>query len=228
MARGTSLATLRSMLKTECGYNLQVGVAVAQDTELNGVLAQTQQWLWTQYQWPFLYGHEDVATSQGVRYYPLPSIISLDYPTRLETKWGNRWYDVGYGISGDEYEAIDPDRGMTFDPIRRWQIYFATQIEVWPVPSSVQTLRVWGTGQLGVLVADDDVAYLDDLLIVLFAAAEKLKRNKQADSSDKLNRANVLFNRLRGADRPNTVFTLGGEGIETGTKVLSIRSNPNQ
>lgn len=226
MPRGTTLATLRSMLKTECGYNLQTGVAVAQDTELNGFLANMQQWLWSQYQWPFLYSHEDVATVAGTRYYNYPSTISLDYPTKIETKWGVQWFPVDYGISGDEYEAVDPDRGQTIDPIRRWQNYTSTQMEIWPVPSTGQTLRFWGTKLLDPLISDTDTADLDDLLIVLYAAAEKLSRNKQKDADEKRQRGLALFNRLRSASRPNVLFTMGG-GSDSEEKVLSIRSNPN-
>lgn len=230
MGRGTTLATLRYMLKSEIGHNLQTNVATAQDTELNQLLADMQQWVWSQYRWPFLYSHADVAATATTRYLTAPTAISLDYPTKVEAKWGQLWFDVDYGISGEEYQVVDPDRQQTRDPIARWQIYSSTQIEVWPVPSTVQTLRFWGTKTLNALASDTDTADLDDLLIVLFAAAEKLSRAKLADAPAKLNRAQQLFHRLRGADRPNTIFTLGGDGDETsrsGTRYATIFSNQN-
>lgn len=233
MARGTTLATLRSMLKAECGYNMQTGVATAQDTELNQILNDMQQWLWSQYQWPFLFTHVDVALFGQTRYYTQPVGVSLDYPTETETYWSNLWYPVDYGIRGQEYEAINPDLGETQDPVQRWQIFASTQIEVWPVPAGVQTLRFWGYGTVTNMANDSATAAIDDNLIVFFTAAEKLARAKQGDAAAKLQKAQALFNKLKGANRMNTVFTFGG-GPEPRKpfsqfprKVVSIVGNPN-
>jgi hypothetical protein len=221
------------MFKAEVGWNLQSGVAVAQDTEVNKLLAQMQQWLWSQYQFPFLYSHQDVAVSNGSRYYNYPALISLDYPTMVETKWGQLWYPVDYGISGTEYESVDPDRGETLDPVSRWQVYSATQFEVWPQPATAQTLRFWGTRLLAPLVAETDVCDLDDLLIVLFAAAEKLKRAKQPDWQDRQGRAIALFNRLKTANRPDTIFALSGKDDGSISyrfgrrRIITVVGNPN-
>lgn len=220
------------MLKAELGYSLQSGVAVAQDTELNLLLSNMQKWIWAQYQWPFLYTHEDIAITATTRFYPQLSVVSLDYPTKAETKWGLLWYDVDYGISGEQYEQVDPDRQETLDPIFRWQLVTSTSpptIEVWPVPTSNQTLRFWGTKSLSALASDSDTADLDDLLIVLFTAAEKLSRMKLRDAEAKLNKAQALFHRLRGADRPLMQFPLSGgtEQRRRDQKVVSIVGNPN-
>lgn len=191
--------------------SVESGVGVADDAALTLLLNQMQQWLWSQFKWSFLFGHEDIATVVGTRYYTLPTTISLDYPTEVETKWGEWWYDVGYGIRGEQYAQCDPDQGETRDPIERWQTYSVTQLEVWPSPSTGQTLRFWGTKMATALVSDGNTAVLDDNLIVLFAAAERLARAKQSDAAAKLSRANALFHRLKAANRPNTSFVLGGD-----------------
>jgi hypothetical protein len=227
--RGTTLANLLLMLKKELGLSTTTGVGSGQDTELKGLLADMQQWLWSQHQWPFLYRREDIAMVGGTRYYNYPTVVSLDYPTKVECKWGNFWFPVDYGIKGEQYEAVDPDQGRTLDPVARWQNYTATQYEVWPVPSTGTTLRWWGTSALTALTADADTALLDDQLIVLFTAAEKLVRSKQADAGSKLARAKILFNRLRSADRPNTVFPLCGdpEWRRRPYRVVGIVGNTN-
>lgn len=223
------------MLKAEIGSNTTSGVATASDFEYNQILSDVQQWLWTQHQWPFLYTHEDIVLSVNTRYYNYPAIVSLDYPTTVETKWGDYWYPVDYGIKGDQYAISDPDRNQTLDPAERWQIYSATQFEIWPVPATAQTLRFWGTRSLATLkngsVFDDTkVADLDDLMIVYYAAAEKLQRLKQADAQTKLTKATALFNRLRTADRPNSVFVMSRDDFEqtpTSRRVITIVGNPN-
>lgn len=230
---------LRSMLKAEVGHNLQSGVATAQDAELNQIISDIQQWCWSQHQWPFLYSHEDIGLIAGpgnaARFYNYPTTISIDYPTQVETKWGDYWYPVDYGIHGEQYEQSDPDRNQTLDPVQRWQVSSSTQFEVWPVPASVQTLRFWGTKNLaGFKTAgsfdDTKTADLDDLMIVYYAAAEKLKRMKQADWQDKIQKATQLFNRLRSVNLPDSTFVMSQDDFDHGKKprrVITAIGNPN-
>lgn len=232
--RGNTLINLRLMLKGECGMNLSPGVATGEDTRFNSQLSTMQQWLWSQHQWPFLYGHDDIAITPLQRFYPLPPTISTDYPTQWEVKWNNLWYDVENGIKGEQYEEVDPDLGQTLDPVMRWQNYNtpqgAQQIEVWPMPATVQTLRVWGTRTCSTLSADQDVAVLDDLLIVLFTAAQIQAKAKQRDAQALAGRAEKLWLKLVGQNRPDMCFVLGGEHDipRQTTRVVGIVGNPNK
>lgn len=235
MARGTTLLVLRTMLKGEIGHNLQSGVATAQDAELNQILSDIQQWLWNKHLWYFLYTHEDIAAAISTRYYTNPSTVSLDKPTQVESKWGNIWYPVDYGIHGEQYIQSDPDRSQVLDPIRRWQVYSSTQIEVWPVPATAQTLRFWGTRILtGFKTAgafdDTKTADLDDLLIVYYAAAEKLKRMKQADWQDKLAKGQELYNDLRAVNAPDSTFIMSQSDFDhtpPNRRVITAIGNTN-
>src|ERR1044071_6149514 len=102
------------MLKAEIGGNLQTGVALAQDTELNQILADQQELLWSEHEWRFLYTHEDIPIVQGTRFYPLWSTVSFDLGfEKVEVKWGLDWIPVKEGISGEQYEQVDPDLGQT-------------------------------------------------------------------------------------------------------------------
>ena len=231
--RGTKLIDLRVMLKGECGINLDSGVATSEDTRYNLKLANMQKWLWSQHQWPFLYGHEDLGVSPNVRFYPIPTTISLDYPTTVEVEWDTFWFPVEYGIKGIQYETVNPELNQTLDPVSRWQNYNADianpQIEIWPPPTTAQTLRFWGTKLLPPLVADTDKAILDDLLIVLFTGAELLARSKQRDAQALATRAEKLYLDLVGVNRPNMVFRLGGEEEPQRRiqKVIGIIGNTN-
>lgn len=231
MARNNTLLNLRLMLKAECGYNMDAGVAVGEDKRRNMKLANMQQFLWSQFQWPFLDTHADVAIVPNGRFYNFPAAVSFDYPTEAEVQWANIWYDVDYGIKGPQYSDVNPELGQTLDPIERWQNFSATQFEVWPMPGSAQTLRFWGTGSLGPLQADGDTAALDDLLIVLFTGAELLAKSKQQDSKALLARGTALFNRLKGANRPDKCFTLGGRdnnsSVPDRRRVVGIVGNLN-
>ena len=209
--RNDTLINLRLSLKGECGINLDSGVAMSEDKRYNVKLANMQQWLWSQHQWPFLYGHEDIAIVPGQRFYNFPTTISMDYPTTAEVEWDTIWTDVTYGIKGPQYEVVNPELNQTLDPVARWQNYSQTQFEVWPPPTTAQKLRFWGTQNLTPLVADTDKALLDNLLIVLFTGAELLARSKQRDAQSLAGRAQKLFLELTGVNRPNMIFRLGGE-----------------
>lgn len=239
MARGTALSVLRSMLKAEIGHNLQTGVAAAQDTELNQLLADQQELLWSEHQWRFLYTHEDIAMVANTRYYTAWSTVSFDLGfSKVEVKWGRDWIPVAEGISGEQYERVDPDLNQTRDPVERWQYNTADgKIEVWPVPSTSQTLRFWGQKVLGGFKTagsfdDTKTADLDDLMIVLFAAAQKLKRMKQADWQDKLAQATKRLNTLRSVNLPDPVFVMSRDDFDRSTprqsrRVVTAISNPN-
>lgn len=230
MARNSTLLKLRTMLKAETGLNMDAGVAVGEDRRWNMKLENMQQFLWSQFQWPFLYTHADMPITANGRYYTFPATISFDYPTEAEIYWANVWTPVDYGIKGEQYTEVNPDLGETLDPVARWQNYSPTQFEVWPMPSNGQILRFWGTGSLTPLQADADRALLDDLLIVLFTGAEMLAKSKQQDAKALLTRGTALFNRLKGANRPNMIFTLGGPGEQVNRRdqrVVGIVGNTN-
>lgn len=229
--RGNSLVNIRTMLKAECGFNMDALVAVGEDKRFNARLSNMQQWLWTQFQWPFLYTHVDVPIVPLQRYYNFPTAVSFDYPTEAEVNWSTLWLDVDYGIKGPQYQDVNPDLNQTLDPIQRWQNFSTTQFEVWPLPGTAQTLRFWGTGTLSPLQADTDIASLDDLLIVYFTAADLLSKSKQLDARNALQKGTALFNRLKGANRPNQVFALGGRDPDStarrNQRIVGIVGNPN-
>ena len=87
-----------------------------------------------------------------------------------------------------------------------------TQIEVWPLPASAQTLRVVGIRELRSLISNSDVADLDDQMIVLFAAAKILKAKKAEDWEDTLSAANSRRIKMRGRTKGASKMTIYGGG----------------
>lgn len=212
--RGTQLATLRQMLKAELGYNQD---STTQDQELNLLLANKQKFLGGEFDWPFLQGRWDLEVVAGTRYIGLPltqggptgqqSAINFERPVLYEVKYSLRWQEIHYSVDSEEYNFLDSDRaGMVMNPIQRWR--FATdssepsdadQIEVWPIPSITQATRFTGQRTIQDLIADTDVADLDDLLLVLMVAAEKLTRMKMPDAPLKTALAQERMMRIRAA-----------------------------
>ena len=82
--------------------------------------------------------------------------------------------------------------------------------EVWPMPSTAQTIRFTGERQLQQLVNDTDTADIDDLLLVLQVAAGEAARRELADAPLLIGRAKQRFQQLQ-ASQPNasSVFKVG-------------------
>ena len=203
MARGTSLSTLLTMLKAEVGDSSNTNTAM--DATYIQLLSNKQQWLATEYAWPFMEQRWNVSASSGIQFLALPTTtagqpvietvaINLDHKPLVECYFNTVWSDVDYGIGKDEYNTLDFSLGQQSDPIQRWRMASNSDesnkpnyFEVWPVPVTNQVIRFTGQRMPNVLATPaSDKADLDDLLLVYFVAAERLQRTKQGDAQLKL------------------------------------------
>lgn len=342
--RGTPLASLVNMLKAEIATSQTVGTAG--DLEYQTLLSNKQQWLATEYDWPFLEQYTNVLPNSGQRYAVLPN-LNLERPLKVEVKWSSKWQEVMYGVGSEEYNYSDSDIGTQIDPIQRWRtagqieiaipvaptlasvagtltgtfkyavtfltangetsigasaaitlttqktnltaipvgaaasiegVNFAvvtsrniyrtkaggsifyligsiadnitttfadnntadallvtpsptystaevTAFELWPLPaSSNQQIRFTGQRMLQPLIALTDTADLDDQMLVLFTAAEKLLWLKQANAQVKLQAAQARMTKVRSAYPRRTQTVIVGGGVDRGyNKIVPIK-----
>ena len=204
MARGTQLRTLLADLRAEVGHATSTNLGDATQEMMLTLLERVQRRLWSEWSWPFLQVKRDISLAVGQRYYDMPSDVALERIERAEVKDGGLWRRLIWGISDSDYSAYDSDQDTRSWPPLKWDAYEGDQLEIWPTPSQGVnattgngTLRLRGVKTLSVLVALDDRADLDDQLIVLFAAAELLARQKSGDAQLKLAQANAHFQRLK-------------------------------
>lgn len=218
MPVGTTLTVLRQMLKAEIGDEMSESITTANDARYNRLLANQQIWLVSKDAW-LLPGkvRKEVALTAGTRLYTLPTGIDLQQLAQpAYVKFENYRFWTEFGISQENYNALDPAQDMRGDPVLRWDIVDDSgtkKLEVWPIPASAQTLIFEGRPALGALSSDSDTCLVDDLLLVLFTAAEILARQKQGDAAAKLAKANDRLNWLKG-NRPSEFerFSLSGRG----------------
>ena len=125
-----------------------------------------------------------------------------------------------YGISAYDYTIQDSDTGSRSWPIRKYEAYGKSQVEVWPMPSENTNtttgdgvFRLEGTGNLSPFVGMSDTADLDDQLIVLFASSELLTRQKSPDAQMKGQQAQVHYQRLRARLSKTEPLVLGEETV---------------
>jgi hypothetical protein len=216
MARGTSLGQLIDDLRAEVGHSLQPNLGKATRDVIINQIQRVQRRLWDDYSWPFLRVKRDLTISAGQRYYDLPSDVVFERIERVETKHGDVWTKLTYGIGSDQYNQHDSDNGVRSSPIRRFDNHENNQIELWPVPANnseadgAGSVRIYGIKNLSALIADSDTADLDDQLIVLYAAAEILARQKQADAQNKLAQAQAHYSRLKARTAKTETFVISG------------------
>jgi len=192
------------MLKAELGYTLTANVATADDQQLYRLIDNEQKRLAADYDWSFLDKYADVAATVGSRNLNLPlTNIVFERPTLVTRLFNTLWQEIGHGISDAEYNVVNSDLAVQQDPIQRWRLNSdGTTFEVWPIPSTAQTIRFHG--QRPITSLQTAGAYdpakaldLDDLLVVLFVAANRLARTKQADAQLTLARAQARLQMLR-------------------------------
>lgn len=214
MARGTQLGQMVVMFREECGHATSAALGQNFSEHVKQLLRRTQEILWNAHDWPHLMIQRDEAIMAGQRYYTLDPDISFDrvQPLRVSVKYAGTWRPVAYGIGEAQYNITDSDEDERDSPILRWQHYEGNQFEVWPIAPSddEQIMRFRGIKKLSALLADSDESDLDGQLIVLFAAAEQLARQKSADAEAKQSAAQQLFRFLKGQQSKSTMFVMGG------------------
>lgn len=212
MSRGTRLDTIRGYLLAELGDTQETNSS--RDTEYNYRLSSKQKDLSLAYDWPFLEHKWDLSCTSATRYFNIPTSdirslsasINFERPVKVERSWNSFWNLVEYGISSDQYNYINSDASPIekLDPIQRWQLVTnpnetsnPDQIEVWPPPSTTQTLRFTGQRVVQTLSSDTDKADLDDFLLVYFTAAEILALRNMPNAPIMLKKASDHLIKLR-------------------------------
>lgn len=199
-------------------------------------LRRTQDWLYAEFAWPRLRVSRDVALLADTRFYSYPAGLDLESITQAWVRGGgsDRWERITFGITPDHLNTHDSDSGATSWPVLAWghappdtapatgtpapgnpppSAASPGLLEVWPIPSRDGTLRLEGRQALATLAADTDVSTLDANLIVLFAAADLLARQKSQDAQLKLTNAQRLLRRIQAqqaADKSAPIVIGGG------------------
>lgn len=218
------MASTLSLLKAELGYNLTANVATADDQQLYRLIDSEQKRLAADYDWPFLDKFADVAAPTGsynALVFPSTSIV-LERPLRVERKFNTLWQEIDHGISDEQYNFIDSALGRRMDPIQNWRLNSdGSTFEVWPIPATDQTVRFHGQRPLSTLLNGGSydptkVLDLDDLLVILFVAANRLARTKQQDATLMLQRAENRLKMLRasGPAVKERTTIIGGSAME--------------
>jgi hypothetical protein len=94
--------------------------------------------------------------------------------------------------------ALDSDKGIRADPVLRWQPHGQAQVEIWPTPAGVSTLRFVAKKAFAPLVNDADPCLLDTDLVVLHAAAGLAAKSGSNDAKLIQGKASAHYATLKG------------------------------
>lgn len=219
MARGTTLVRLLDLYRVECRLsNNPAHNSGTRDAQVAHI-QRVQEWFWNDFDWPLLRVDRFIELQAGQRYYQPPEDLDIDRIQRVEVRHDDVYNELRPGIDAEHYSAYDSDLDERQWPPQRWKITEDQQIEVWPIPDSdfnsvtlEGRMKLTGIRKLRPLVADDDRADLDDVMIISRCAAEYLAGTGAKDANMKMQTANARYARLRGQQMPRKRFTMFGAG----------------
>lgn len=202
MARNVTLNELVERVRAESRISTANSRSVDNRSNVEQIIRRTQEELYDKYDWPHLKINKDDATktlAAGQRYYDFPTDLNVERALSLWHKYGGIWTQLPQGVGPAEYSEQDSDTDERSDPAIKWDISDGQQFEIWPLPASDGGLvRFEGTRKLTPLIDENSRADIDDIVIVLSAAAEILMANNQKDAQVKLSRAADRIATLRG------------------------------
>lgn len=220
--RGKQLVQLLASLRSKIGHSLSATVGADELATLKAQLRDTQDRLYDEYAWPFLRQWFSFTLAAGQRYYDMPAGLSLERIERVVVVWNTQVQPLTRGISFEHYAIYDSDADTRSSPATNWDVRWtgsAEQIEIWPLPDSTNyTVKIEGIRNLRPLLADSDVADLDDQLLTLYTAAEILAREKSADAPAKLSLAQQRMAVLKGQTATGSPMVALGQGAPSGAR----------
>lgn len=214
MARNVQLLQLIADLRAETGRTQNVAVGIDELDNLKAILRRTQKTLYDEHEWEHMRVQRTISLNAGQRYYDFPADLDFDALDDIKLQYNSVYQDIERGIDFEDYSAFDSNNNERSSPARKWDIRNTgskEQLEIWPIPNdNIQTLYIFGKKKLGNLIQEADTCDLDDVLIVMYAAAEILARQESPDAKRKAEIAQArLYTLKRNAEKRTPTIQMG-------------------
>lgn len=237
MARGTQLLELRKMLRAEAGHSTLVSSGIDNIPALDQKIRRTQTMLYDDYDWPFMETKPYLDILAGEQYYDLAE-MQLESIQKIILWYNGQPREITRGIGAAQYAQYNSGIDQRSSPIRNWDIVSTgditskianlEQLEVWPKPDvDGMQLQFYGKRKLRPLIANNDVCDIDDLCIVLVAAADLLA--SQEDPSAKRveaaanKRIMQMKSRTKGGTRQGSMGTSMNKPSMLGRPIIRVQ-----
>jgi hypothetical protein len=185
MRNGVSLAVIRNEVLIEAGYSTEAGHAAYSKERIDQLINRQERRLALDpsLDWPALKFEQSVTIAANSRYGNLPSDITFTMISTAHVAFGDDWLPLYHGIEMEHRSIYNENQRA--EPVMRWEIQHPgdAQFEVWPVPSTVQTIRFSGQKAFGAMARDDDTCAIDADVLVMTVAAQILGRDRKEDAA---------------------------------------------
>ena len=191
-----TLGELRSELSRRLGFGA-TGSAGINAGLLDSFLQNAQDQLYAQFDWRHLVKYDEKNTGVGQTLYDWETDCDPIRISQIAVNDGTRWVPMKEGI---DWAMRSDDTQST--PCRYERF---AQMEVWPAPDAIYTMRRYYVQSLGRFTQDNDRASLDDALIFLHALTNAKLHYKQQDGQGYANQLSAMLTKLKGQSRGNAV-----------------------
>jgi hypothetical protein len=191
-----TLGELRSELARRLGFGA-TGSAGINAGLLDSFLQNAQDQIYSQFDWRHLVTYDDKLTGVGQTLYDWEADCDPIRITQIAINDGTRWVPMKEGI---DWPMRSDDTQST--PCRYERF---AQMEVWPAPDAIYTMRRYYVQAPARFTQDNDRASIDDALIFLHALTNAKLHYKQQDGQSYANQLSAMITKLKGQNRGQAV-----------------------
>lgn len=195
-----TLGELRSDLSRRLGFGAQ-GSSGINSALLDGFLQNAQAQIWAAFDWRHLIVYDEKETGVGQTLYDWANNCDPNRIIDIAIWDGARWVPMVEGISWDNRSINQQSQPSRYERF--------AQMEVWPSPDAIYTMRRYYTASPGRFSNDNDRASIDDQLIFLHAVTNAKIHYKQSDGQAYANQLNSMLDKLKAKNRSQSVVSRG-------------------
>lgn len=196
-----TLGELRSDLSRRLGFGAQ-GSSGINSSLLDGFLQNAQSQIWAAFDWRHLITYDEKETGVGQTLYDWADGCDPNRITDIAIWDGTRWAPMKEGI-----DWSNRSDSQQFQPCRYERF---AQMEIWPSPNAIYTIRRYYVASPGRFTQDNDRASIDDQLIFLHAVTNAKIHYKQSDGQAYANQLNSMLEKLKAKNRGQSIVRRGG------------------
>jgi hypothetical protein len=214
--RYKKLSDLVRQVRAEARLSTSSSKGLESEEYLIQIIRRIYETLWDDYDWEqakLTRTDGEIAVVAGTYLYDLPANAYYEGISKVWTQdSGGQWLELNYGIDRTHMNQHDSAADERADPVQRWAAHNAgtkTQIEIWPRPVSNGKIAIEGKRKPTTLKDGDSIVDLDDLVLVLLAAAEVMVDSKPKEAQMKSEAASMRLLKMRVRASPKTRWTIG-------------------
>lgn len=193
-----TLGQLRADLQKRLGFGMSGQAGIVNSPIMDSFLQDAQEQLYQVCDWRELCSVYERQTGQAQQFYDYPEDCNVERIQRIAVSISGQWQELVEGISLEQ-RSVD---------VGNWPLAYVRrdQLELWPVPNELYTLRFEYVRTLGRFTDSNDRCSIPDHDVFLVALANAKAHYRQPDADRYQAQADALLIRLKQAHRGQSVW----------------------